>query len=264
MGVIIYCTPGAWGPGKGAPLEPAEVDENFYGLDQRVGSLETNPPQPVSIDHFVIEGTLLTIVLTDGTEHGPFVLPIGQWRWTGQWQPLTQYFVGDIVSDSGNLYFVRVQHISEDTFDPGLFGSEGEVYVLVLTTPEGPYDIAFYFRDRVVSDGEVLGLHLLARAVEVPADFAGAVAMLTVAPTTSNITLPIFHNNTQIGSLTFLIGDTAGIFTGVGIPSPLPSPPPAPIAFAIGDTLDIRSPAESDDTAKGLAVTIPAVVPESA
>ncbi len=262
MGAIIYRTSGAWGPGKGSNLNPAEVDANFYGIDQRVGTLETNPPQPVSIDHFIIEGTLLTIVLTNGQEHGPFVLPIAQWRWTGQWQPSTQYFVGDILTDSGNTFFVRVQHISETVFDPGLFGPEGQVYELILTTPAAPYDIAFYFRDAVTAGTETIALHLLARAVELPSDFAGAVAKLSVPPTTADINLPIFHNDTQVGTLSFVIGSPDGVFTGATPPSP-PSPPGPPISLALGDTIDIRLPPESDDTAKGLAVTIPATVPAS-
>lgn len=35
-----YRTAGAWGAGKGANLTAAEVDTNFYGLEQRVGDLE--------------------------------------------------------------------------------------------------------------------------------------------------------------------------------------------------------------------------------
>lgn len=257
--MVTYRTSGPWGSGKGSNLVEAEVDQNFYEHEQRIGEVETNPPQPVSIDHFVIEGNLMTIVLTNGVEHGPFVLPIGQWRFAGPWQPITQYFVGDLFTNGGALYFTRVQHISEDaTFDPGLFGPEGNIYELVLPAPVTPYDIAMFYRDRVINGGAVVALHLLARDVSLAADFAGSVASLTVAPTTSNITLPIFHNDTQIGAIAFAIGAVRGVFSGAP-----PSPPPEPFALLRDDTIDVRLPPEVDDTAAGLAVTITGWTPSA-
>lgn len=249
--MITYRTSGPWGPGKGSNLVEAEIDQNFYEQDQRIETVETNPPQPVSIDHFVVEGTLMTIVLTDGSEHGPFVLPIGQWRFTGPWQPITQYFVGDLCTNAGNLYFIRVQHISEDTFDPGLFSPEGNVYELILPAPIAPYDIAMFYRDRIIAGTDVIALHLLARDVSLPADFDGSVASLNVAPTTSAITLPIFHNDTQIGTVFFDLGEVRGVFEGAP-----PSPPPDPITLLRDDTIGVRFPPEVDATAAGLAVTI--------
>ena len=254
---IIYRTDGPHGPGKGSNLSEEEVDANFFELDQRVGAVETNPPQPVSIHHFVVEGTMMTIVLTDGTEHGPFVLPVGQWRFAGPWLPVTQYFVGDIVTNAGNTYFVRVQHISEVVFDPGLFGPEGEIYVLIMATPAAAYEIVMPYYGGIVADGSgaTLSMYVAARAMTFPGDFAGAVAGLTVAPSTSPLEFGVHLNDTQIATIGFLIGSTLGAFAGA------PSPPT--VDLVPGDRLWISQPVNVDPVAAGLAVTIPVMIPPS-
>lgn len=77
---ITYRTTGAWGAGKGANLTPAEVDGNFHDLATRVGSLETDAPQPVNIADITVVGTQMTIVLEDATSFGPFTLPQANFR----------------------------------------------------------------------------------------------------------------------------------------------------------------------------------------
>lgn len=255
----IYRTEGEWGPGKGLNLTEVEVDQNFYGLEQRIGAVENNPPQPVSIDHFVIEGTLMTIVLTDGTEHGPFVMPVGQWRFTGPWMPVMQYFVGDIVTNAGNTYFVRVQHISEETFDPGLFGPEGEIYVLIMATPATPFEVVMPFYAGIVADGSgaTLSLYVAGRDFTIPGDLAGVVAALVTAPSTTPLNFGVNLNDTVIGTVSFEVGWNDGTAQGEG------DPVPATIDIVAGDWLWISQPIGVDPVAAGLAVTIPATVPPS-
>jgi hypothetical protein len=248
--MIIYRTPGPWGPGKGSNLTEVEVDGNFHELTTRVDDIIANPPEAVGIDHFVIEGSLMTVVMTDGSEHGPFVLPVAQWRWTGPWQPVTQYFVGDILTDSGNVYFVRVQHVSELTFDPGLFGPDGEVYVLILAASEQPYDIGMFYNGRIIAGSEIIMLHVAARPFTLPGTLAGSVAALIVAPSATEINLPILVNGTVVGTLTFAIGETDGTFAPIG------GIPPQFIELGVADRLWITLPPEDDSTAAGLAVTI--------
>lgn len=255
---IKYRTAGDWGPGVGANLAPEDIDENFWELDQRVETLETTPPVPISIDHFLIEGTLLTIILTNGTEHGPFVLPLAQWRWTGPWQPSTQYFVGDIVQNDGNLYFIRVQHISDTTFDPDLFTIDGEVYILIMARMDQPYDIGMFYNDLIESGSGLLMLHVAARAFEIPVNFADSQAFLHVPTTTTPITLPIYKDDgtgaVLVGSLQFEPGAGVsgsgqfGVFVTVDSVNP--------IEMAPGDRLSIGQPYEDDPTAASLSVTI--------
>jgi hypothetical protein len=75
-----YRTAGAWGAGKGSNLTAAEVDGNFYGLDQRIADLEGNPPAPNEISNITVTGTQMTIYLEGGASFGPFTLPQANFR----------------------------------------------------------------------------------------------------------------------------------------------------------------------------------------
>lgn len=75
MVALTFRTAGPWGVGKGANLEPSEVDENFNALDEAVEGLIADPPTAIGIGDITVEGNLLTITLTDATVFGPFELP---------------------------------------------------------------------------------------------------------------------------------------------------------------------------------------------
>jgi hypothetical protein len=251
---IVYRTTGPWGPGSAGDLLPDVVDNNFFELDTRVTDLENNPPEPISIDSFIVTGTLLTIVMTNGTEHGPFVLPIAQWRWTGAWLAATQYFVGDIVENDGSLYFVRVQHVSGATFDPDLFTAEGQVYVLLIAKAAQPYDIGMFFNDEVRSGEDLLYIHAAVREFTIPVNFEGSKAFLAFATTAATITLPIYKNDGIIGTITFAPGvQTIGVgqfgtFSSIDTVDP--------VEVVAGDRISIAQPYEDDPDASHLAVTI--------
>lgn len=256
---IIFRTAGDWGPGQGTNLSAAQVDENFYEIATRLEELETNPPTPISIHHFTVEGSLFTIVLTDGSEHGPFVLPIGQWRWTGPWQPVTQYFVGDILQDTeGNTFFVRVQHISAATFDPDLFTVDGQVYILLISKAAQPYDIGMFYNDLIESGERLLMLHVSVRDFTIPINFEGSQAFLNTPATDTPIILPIYKDDgggaVVVGQITFIPGldisgtGQFGTFSSVDEENP--------IEMEAGDRLSISQPYDGDSTAAGLSVTI--------
>ena len=254
--IIVYRDAGPWGSGKGSALTKLEGDTNLHELFTAITEIAENPPEPVSIDHFIVEGSLLTIVLTNGAEHGPFAMPIARWRWTGPWVSDTTYFAGDIISNNGNIFFVRVQHISAATFDPDLFTIDGQVYMLVIAKASQPYDIGMFFNDAILSGERPLMLHISVRVFSIPGDFLGSEAFLLKATTTTPIVLPIYKNDTLIGLLTFTPGDQLvgdgqfGTFSMLG-GSPVPD-----VDFTIRDRLTIAEPYESDATASGLSVTI--------
>ena len=76
-----------WGAGKGANLNPVEVDENFWDLLQRLQAVEENPAQPLQIGNITVSGNRMTITLSDGvTSFGPFTLPQAAFRFTGAYQ----------------------------------------------------------------------------------------------------------------------------------------------------------------------------------
>jgi hypothetical protein len=257
---IAYRTTGPWGSGQAGNLTPPQVDENFFTLDQRVAAVENNPPTAISIESFVVEGTLLTIVLTNGAEHGPFVLPVAQWRWTGMWQPITQYFVGDIVEDDGSLYFIRVQHISGAAFDPDLFGPEGQVYVLMIAKASQPYDIGMFFNDEVRAGEDLLMIHVAVRSFTIPVNFAGSQAWLERATSASAITLPVYKNLGEVvGTITFTPGALLSGSGQFGVFNTLDAE--NPISLAATDRISIGQSYEDDPTAAFLSVTIVGATP---
>ena len=130
---FIYRTPGAWGPGKGSNLTPAEVDQNFHHADQRLEELEDNPPTAVSISSIVAVGRNLTIYTTDGTEHGPFELPQAAFRYRGEWAASASYLEFDIFSYGfDGIYLVLQDHTAASTFDADADNTEGPLYQRVF------------------------------------------------------------------------------------------------------------------------------------
>jgi len=115
---ILYRTDGAWGAGKGVNLVPAEVDENFYDVDQRIEYLQENPPEAVVPVAINIEGGLFTMQMSDGSTLGPIVMtmPVPQWR--GDWMPAIPYEEMDFfVAPDGGMGAVMISHTSAATFD---------------------------------------------------------------------------------------------------------------------------------------------------
>jgi hypothetical protein len=110
---------GPWGPGKGANLQPAEVDDNFWEIATAVLNLETNPALPTGIQSITISGTQMTITLTDGSVMGPYTIPVLVMRWRDEWQPATPYAVLDVFKVTGvGIFLVELAHVSGDVFDP--------------------------------------------------------------------------------------------------------------------------------------------------
>ena len=58
------------GSGVGGKLTSLQVDENFYGLDQRVDTLEAATPKAISSTTYT--GNTITVNYNDATSDGPF------------------------------------------------------------------------------------------------------------------------------------------------------------------------------------------------
>lgn len=78
--MTLYRTAGAWGAGLGANLTAAQVDENFWGHEERLDAIETSAPLPNEISNIIVSGTQMTIILEDATEFGPYTLPQAPFR----------------------------------------------------------------------------------------------------------------------------------------------------------------------------------------
>lgn len=115
---ITYRTLGPWGSGKGANLQPSEVDSNFYAVAQAIVALETSPAQPVGIATITVSGTQMYIELTDGTTLGPYTLPVLTFRWRGEWEAGASYAALDVVTvENTGIFMCQVSHTAGDAFD---------------------------------------------------------------------------------------------------------------------------------------------------
>jgi hypothetical protein len=255
---ITYVTDGPWGTGTGVPHTAAEADGIIYELATRVQELESSPPEAVSIDSFTVDGTQLTVHLTDGSSQGPFTLPSATWRDTGAWQPSTLYFVNDLFAKNGALWRVLVQHTSEATFDPELFSGSGFVYSAIFVAPDQPYDIGMNHGDILPGDGSILMEHVFVRNVVLEAGFPLSAAILNVAVADGDISLPIYRNDDVIGFIEFTLG--AGVLSPSGsqLGTFVPLSPAVDIQFVRFDRLKVGAPLPGDSAAAGLAVTFAA------
>lgn len=135
--MMYYRTAGPWGPGVGANLAAEQVDGNFYDVASRVRFLELNPGVPIQITSFTSAGNLMYINMSDGTVHGPVILPSVRWRTRGEWQPNTVYSVDDVVvGPDSATYLVVFSHTSGPSFSPGANDGAGhDFYSLLLKVP---------------------------------------------------------------------------------------------------------------------------------
>lgn len=252
---------------KGSPISAAEYDASLHNLDGRVTELENADSDAVGIDHFVVTGNQLTIVLTNAVSHGPFVLPTAQWRWTGPWLPGITYLIGDIVSQDGALYFIRVQHVSPDEFDGSFFTVDGFAYVNILQRAPQPYDVGLgFWNDAVPAGEEVILQNVAVRDYTIPEGFEGSIAFLKVAAT-ATVTLPIAQSSDSLvlEPIAYIVFDTGVDLTSdggqFGTFVPINSSE-GEITITRGDRISVLQAieSESDDTAAGLNVTIAGVI----
>jgi hypothetical protein len=125
---IIYRTDGAWGAGKGSNLAPAEVDENFYDVSQRVSYIEDNPVLPIEPISITITGYNFYMGLSNGETLGPVIMTMPVPEWRGEWTPATLYHDMDFFTapaPDGGFGAVMQSHTSAATFDWAAVGGNG-------------------------------------------------------------------------------------------------------------------------------------------
>lgn len=118
---LTFRNNGPWGPGKGANLQPSEVDGNFWEIAEHILNLENNPALPNGIQSISISGTQMTITLSNGDVMGPYTIPVLVMRWRDEWLPNTPYAQLDVfkVTDLG-IFLVQFSHISGTAFDAAI------------------------------------------------------------------------------------------------------------------------------------------------
>src|SRR5262245_44641168 len=103
---IYYVTTGAWGSGTGSPLAAAQVDGNFYDVDQRIVGLAAtlaNGKMILITGGVTYTDTDFTLHFTD-TSSQTIPLPIPVLQYTGPWTPSTPYARGDLFTANHGFY----------------------------------------------------------------------------------------------------------------------------------------------------------------
>ena len=245
---------GRWGAGSGlgtdGNLTPTQLDLNFWTLYTRLKDLEDNPPEAINIVGFTIVGSQLQVNMSDGSNLGPYTLPIATFQFRGDWVNDMHYFELDIVvAPDFGLFLVRIAHDtlpSPAVFDPDADDGSGNLLYLKLFG-EGPriYDFGFFFPGQPgngIATGDYMAAHTFARDVVLPENMAGSVARLRLAPL-ADLSFELDFNGDSLGTLDFAAGETDGVFTF------------SATAFVAGDTFGILPPASVDDDARQLTVT---------
>lgn len=125
---------------KGSNLTPTEVDNNFHDVDNRISTIEgLDIGKSIATIEVDTGGNLMVITYTDSS-YDTFVLPTLNWvdLNRGAWQPLTPYFINELVTALGSLWVVAQDHTSEATFDPNAADTGGNFYQLLLKASSVP------------------------------------------------------------------------------------------------------------------------------
>jgi hypothetical protein len=255
---IIYVTTGAWGTGTGTPNSAAQVDGNFYTLDQLIEQVNTDLAEGKRIDHVTYTDTDMTFHFTDGTTQ-TIPLPIATITYTGQWMNSTPYSRGQMVSVPGvGMYQVLEDHTTPAPpapFDPAATDGttdQNPLYSFWMPLYDVNYDAAIFVPGSVQrSAGELLFQGVANRSMRLDSSNAQAYGWLDVVIPGggSNIVLSIQKNAAEIGTITFTIaGGHTGVFNI-----------PAAIDFAAGDRYAVRVTSSNNAAAADLSITLPFV-----
>ena len=235
-----------WGSGKGSPLRPDEVDNNFWTVLAAIINLQDNPVQPYQISNIVVSGNTMTIELSDSvTTFGPFILPVAMFNFTGAYVGNFDYEANDLFVADGGMYWVVRAVTSEPTFNAAQVDGAGAVFQLVFPYSQ-TLDIGFFWPGLPgtgISSGKPIFAMRAARAFYLEASLPGSVFGLDTA-TTGSLSFPLQKNGTVIGSLDIGAGQTVPAVTFNST-----------IQFYTGDILKVMRPTAVDATAADFTAT---------
>jgi hypothetical protein len=250
---IIYVTSGTWGAGTGTPNSAAEVDGNFFDVDQRIVDLAADLDEGKRIDTVTYTSNSMTFHFTDGSSQ-VIPLPIASLTLVGAWTNSTTYFRGNMITVGGlGIFQVLQDHTTPPppaTFDPNATdGSGNPLYQLWMPLRDVNYDAAVFVPGSIQrAAGELLFEGIANRTMKLPSGTDHAYAHLDIGNSGSTaIIISIQKNGTEIGTVTFATGGSkVGSFNI-----------PAETNFAEGDRYALRITQSDNATPSGLAVTLP-------
>lgn len=242
-----------WGPGKDSQLTLAEGDTNFWEISKEIEDIKNNPPAAVSIAAIQVVGSEMQIVLTNGTTQGPFRLPVASLRYRSEgYAEDVNYSRLDLlpIPELG-LYLVLEDHNSGDHWPFNPFAVDGQgnpLYQLQYGQDTTTYDVGFSAPGtpgQGVSEGDPMVMHAFGRQAHVLQDDGNRSVARLQQPAGANMDIPLELQGNSIGGIHFLSGNLEG---SVEWNSDIP--------FDVGDVLMAMRPANLDDDAKNLSVTL--------
>ena len=257
---IVYVTTGPWGAGTGTPNSAAQIDGNFYDLDQRVVDLVGDLAEGKRIDHVTYSSNSITFYYTDDTTQ-VIALPVATLQYVGPWLNSTPYVRGDLFTADNGFYQVLEVHTTPAypaPFDPNATtGSAAPLYALWMPLRDANYDAAIFVPGSIQREAdELLFVGVANHALRLGSGNASAYAYLDAGITASGATdiiISIERNRAQIGTITFEAngdldsdGGQAGNFNI-----------PTTTDFADGDTYGLRVTQSDNAEPSGLSVTLP-------
>jgi hypothetical protein len=260
--MIVYVTTGAWGAGTGAPISAAQVDGNFYDIDQRIVDLVADLAEGKRIDTVTYTPNSMTFHFTDGTTQ-VIPLPVVTLEYVGTWMNDAPYAPGHLITGANGFYQILKSHTTPPwpaAFDPTATDGAGDnLYQLWMPLHDINYDAAIFVPGSIQREAdELLFLGIANRAMRLGAGDDRAYAYLDVGNDSTGATdviVSIEKNGTEIGTITFAAGgdiDTAGGQIGdFNIP--------AATDFVEGDHYALRVTQSDDAQPSGLSVTLPFV-----
>lgn len=259
---IVYVSTGPWGAGTGAPNSAAQVDGNFFDVDQRVVGLTADLAEGKRIDTVTYTSSSMTFHFTDGTSQ-VIPLPIATFTYVGQWTNETPYGPGQLITGTNGFYQVLESHTTPPwpaPFDPNATDEttdNNQLYQLWMPLRDINYDAAIFVPGSIQREpGELLFQGIANRTMRLGSGDEGAHAYLDVGNDSTgatDIVVSIEKNALEIGTITFAAGgdlDTDGGQVGE-------FDIPANTEFAIADHYALRATQSNNAEPAGLSVTLP-------
>jgi len=251
---VIYVTSGAWGAGVGAPLSAADVDGNFYDLDQRIVALNADLDEGKRIESVTYTSNSMTFHFTDGTTQ-VIPLPIATLEFVGEWTNSTPYTRGHMISGGGlGIFQVLQDHTTPAppaTFDPNATADGDPLYQLWMPLRDVNYDAAVFVSGSIMRDaGALLFQGIANRSMRLPAGTEACFAFLEAGNDgagATDVILSIQKNSTEIGTITFPAGGGQDGTFAIA----------AETNFGIGDRYAIRVTASDNAEPSDLSITLP-------
>jgi hypothetical protein len=259
---IVYVTTGAWGAGTGTPNSAAQVDGNFYDVDQRIVTLNADLAEGKRIDTVTYTPNSMTFHFTDGTSQ-VIPLPVATFQYVGVWTNDTPYGPGHLFTAANGFWQVLETHTTPPwpaPFDPNATDESTDLnplYQLWMPLQYLNYDAAIFVPGSIQREAdELLFLGINNRPMQLGAGDDHAYAYLDVGNDSTGATdviLSIEKNGTEIGTITFAAG--GGIDSDGGQVGAFSIP--AATDFAEGDRYALRVTQSDNAEPSGLSVTLP-------